>query len=135
MYKVNNEKSTDAIMTATGLVKENYLVGFELTISLWEENLKVLNSQLNKWLSLQGDYLNLMKDASEKLPNEGMRMWSEVFKPLSSPSDWFTSLQRNYLRLTQNASDKFTKDVLNLSQRYIERVSSAFSDYVSLLGR
>lgn len=74
-----------------------------------------------------------MKDASEKFPNEGMRIWSEVFKPLSSPTDWFTSLQRNYLRLTQNASDKFTKDVLNFSQR--NRVSSAFSDYLSLLGR
>jgi hypothetical protein len=128
--------STNAIMTATGLVKDNFLVGFELTISLWEENLGVLNNQFNKWLSLQRDYINLMKDVSEKFPDDGMKMWSESFNPLiSSPTDWFTSLQRNYLRSAQNASGKFTKDVLNLSQKNIERVSSAFSDYLSLLGR
>jgi len=136
MNKVNKEDLkvrdiTDGIKTATGLVKDNFFGGFEFTISLWEENLKVLN----KWLSLQRDYIHLMKDISEKYPHEGMRMWSEVFKPLSSPTDWFTPLQRNYLRLTQNASDKFSKDLLDLSQKNIERVSSVFSDYLSLLGR
>jgi len=40
---------TDIVKEATGLVKENYLVGLELTSSLWEKNLreKVLNSKLD----------------------------------------------------------------------------------------
>jgi hypothetical protein len=35
----------------TGLVKENYLMGFQLGLSHWEENLKVINNQIeNGWL-------------------------------------------------------------------------------------
>ena len=123
---------TDAIKTATGLVKENFLVGFDLTISLWEENLKVLSSQLDKWLSLQRDYINLVRDVSEKFPNEGVRMWSEGLKPLHAQTEWFTSLQRNYIRSTQNSSDKLTKDIIKLSQKSIERTFSAFEDYLNL---
>ncbi|MBI2486566.1 MAG: hypothetical protein HYW01_06340 [Deltaproteobacteria bacterium] len=112
---------TDAMKGVSVLVKENFLVGFDLTISLWEENLKVLSSQLDKWLSLQRDYINLMRDFSEKLPNEGMKMWSEGLKPLHAQTDWFTSLQRDYIRSTQNSSNKLTKDLLTLSQKSIDR--------------
>ena len=40
---------TDVVKEATGLVRENYLIGLELTSSLWEKNLreKVLNSKLD----------------------------------------------------------------------------------------
>ncbi len=104
-----------------GLVKENFLAGFDLTIFLWEENLKVLNSQLDKWLSLQRDYINLMRDLSEKLPNEGMRMWSEGLKPLLAQTEWFTSLQKDYISSTQHSSDKLAKDLLALSRKSVDR--------------
>ncbi|MGH7808553.1 MAG: hypothetical protein ACRENT_10730 [Thermodesulfobacteriota bacterium] len=125
MTKVKREAlkvgdSTDAIKAATGSVKENYLVGFELTISLWEENLKLLSSQLDKWLNLQRDYINHIRNISEKFLNEGMR-WSEDLKPLHAQTDWFTSLQRNYIRSTQNSSDKLAKDLLALSRKNIDR--------------
>jgi len=47
---------TDVVEEATGLVKENYLVGLELTSSLWEKNLreKVLNSKLDSIKLLRG---------------------------------------------------------------------------------
>ncbi len=125
----------DALKEASSLVKENYLAGLELTISLWEENLKVLNSQLDKWFVLQGDYINLMRDLAEKFPTEVMKMWSGGLKPLSTQTDWFISLQKNYLESVRSMSDKFTKDMLNLNQRNIERVFSAFSDYLALLER
>ena len=51
---------TDAFKEISGLIKENYrLLGLELTSSLYEENLKVLSSQLDKRFVLQGDYMNL----------------------------------------------------------------------------
>ena len=124
---------TDVVKEASGLVKENYLAGLELTISLWEENLKALSSQLDKWFVLQGDYINLMRDLSEKFPTEVMKMWNGSLKPLNAQTDWFISLQKDYLGFVRSTSDKFTKDVLNLSQKNIERVFSAFSDYLSLL--
>jgi hypothetical protein len=125
MTKAKNEalkvkNSEDAIKTATGLVKESFLAGFELTISLWEENLKVLNSQLDKWLSLQRDYINLMRDLSEKLPNESMKMWSEGLKPLLAQTEWLTSLQKDYISSTQHSSDKLAKDLLALGRKSMD---------------
>jgi len=125
MNKVNKEDLkvrdiTDGIKTATGLVKDNFFGGFEFTISLWEENLKVLNSQLDKWLSLQRDYINLMRDLSEKLPNESMKMWSEGLKPLLAQTEWLTSLQKDYISSTQHSSDKLAKDLLALGRKSMD---------------
>lgn len=136
MAKVKREELkdiTDATKELTDLVKEDYLAWFEFTTSLWEENRKVLNSQLDKWLSLQGDYINLMRDFSQKIPNEGMKMWNEFLKPLNAQTDRFMSIQKDYIESTRSASDKFTKGFLSLNQKSIERALSAFSDYVNPL--
>ena len=39
----------------TGFVRENYIKSFKLPISLWEDNLKFLNTQIEQWLSFQQD--------------------------------------------------------------------------------
>jgi hypothetical protein len=126
---------TDVVKETNGLFKENYLAGLELTTSLWEENLKVLSSQLDRWFALQRDYTNLVRDLSEKPPTEVTKVWGVGLKPLASQVEWFISLQKNYLASVKDISDKFTKDVISLNQKNMERVFSAFSDYLGLLGK
>ncbi len=61
---------TDIVKEATGFIKENYLAEIKHEISLLEKNLRenVLSNQLNKGIVLQGDYINLMSNLSEKSP-------------------------------------------------------------------
>lgn len=128
---------SDTAKETIGLVKENYFTWFGFSTSLWEENLKTLSSQMDKWLVLQDNYINVMKGFSEKLPtnggNGGMEKWNVGVKPLIAQMDWFISLQKDYVGFVRNTSDKFTKDLTNLNQKSMQRVFSAFDDYLNLL--
>lgn len=89
MAKVKREELkvrdiTDAVEGITGLVRDNYIAWFEFTTFLWEENLKMLSSQPNMWLSLQSSYMNTMRDISQRSPNEGIRAWNKSLKPLNT---------------------------------------------------
>ncbi len=64
---------TDVAKETIGLIKENYLAWLKLAISLWEENLKVLGNQSDKWFVLEGGCINLLRDLSEKFPRERMK--------------------------------------------------------------
>jgi hypothetical protein len=123
---------TDINKNIIGLFRDSYIVWFELTTSLWEQNLKMVSSQLNMWLSLQSSYVNTMRDTSQRSPNEGTRVWNEGLKPLNAQADWFVSLQRDYVESTRAASDKVTKDLLSLSQKSMETMLSIFDDYLNL---
>lgn len=124
---------TDTTKEITGLVKDNYLAWFEFTTSLWEVNLKMLSSQINMWLSLQSSYTNTMRrDNPQGSANEGIRAWNESLKTLNAQTDRFISLQRDYIESTRATSDKLTKDLINLNQKSIERILSAFDDYLNL---
>jgi hypothetical protein len=125
---------TDVIKETNGLVKENYLAGFELTISLWEENLKVLSSQFDKWVASQKDCMNLMKDFQGKSSTEATNGWGIGLKPLVAQTEWFVSLQKDYLESVRVMSDKFAKDVINLNQKNVEKAFSVFSGYLGLFG-
>ncbi len=108
---------TDVAKETTGLVKEIYLARLKLTISLWEKNVreKALSNQVDKWFVLQGDYINLMRDLSEKSPIQGMKMLSEGLKSLIDQTNWLISLQMDYLELVGGGmyADKSTKNMTN----------------------
>jgi hypothetical protein len=70
------EDLTEPVREITGLVKENYLNGVEFASSLWEENLKILNTQVDQWLNLQQDYIKAGGEYYEKFPKELVPFWN-----------------------------------------------------------
>jgi hypothetical protein len=124
---------TDFTREAIGLVKESYLMGLELSVFLWNENLKLLNSQIDNWFVLQQDYANFMKDFSQNFLGERIKMWNGGLKnPLGVQTDWYVSIQNNYLELLKNLSNKFAKNAVTLSQKNIETGFSVFDNFLNL---
>ena len=117
---------TEAVKGITGLVKENYLNGVELALSLWEENQKVLNAQVDQWLNLQQEFIKVGRELYDKLPKE-----VAIFSKGDSV-DRFVTIQKEYVESARKVSDKFTKETHNLAQKNVEKGFSLIDDYIGL---
>ncbi len=118
----------------TGLVKENYLNSVGVVLSFWEENLKVLNTQVEQWQSIQQDYINDGRELFEKFPKEIATPWNgSLQKVLNDTFDRFAAFQKNYFSSVRSVSaDKITKETLMLAQKNVEKAFSLFDDYLNL---
>lgn len=108
----------------------DYSNGFEFALSLWKENLKVLNVQLNEWLNLGQNYTNAVREFYEDLP-KATTPWRDS-KVIKGQFDRFVAFQRNYIGMVRDFSDKFMKETINLSQRNAEKAFSFLDSYFSL---
>lgn len=121
------EDFTNVVKGITGFVRDNYLNSWKLPLSLWEENLKVLGTQVEQWQNFQQDYINAVIEFYERFPggNGNPRATKENF-------EHFTAFQKNYVSLVMGASDRFTKETLNLIQKNVAKASSLFDSYLNL---
>jgi len=109
---------TNSVKEITGLVRENYLDGLELSLSILEENRKALNSQVDQWFKFQQTYINAGRKLYEKFPKD-IALFSN-----GNPVDSLIGLQKDYVDLIRKASEKFTKEAIDLSQKNIEKAFS-----------
>jgi len=123
---------TETVKGMTGLVKENYINGVEFALSLWEDNLKVLNAQVDQWLNLQNDYTNSVRELYERFPREAATLWDGNPKAINGQVDRLVAFQKDYVDSVRKVSDKFTKEALNLTQKNVEKAFSLIDDYIGL---
>jgi hypothetical protein len=121
------EDFTDGVKETTGFVRENYINSFKLPLSLWEENLKFLNTQVEQWLNFQQDYISAVIEFYDKFPG-----WNGNSKNTDSYFKYPLGLQKNYIDSVRSTLDRFTKENLNLIQKNIEKASSIFDSYLNL---
>jgi hypothetical protein len=117
---------TEAVKAITGLVKENYLNGVEFSLSIWEENLKVFNTQVDQLFNFQKEISRSGKELYDKFPKE-VATFSK-----GNSIDQFVILQKDYVESVRKVSDKFTKETQNLAQKNIEKAFSLVDDYIGL---
>jgi hypothetical protein len=111
----------------TEFVRENYVESFKQPISLWEENLRFLNTQIEQWLSFQQDYIDAVIEFYGKFPGlkGNLKETGNYFKyPLA--------LQKSYIDSVRSNLDSFTKKNLDLIQNNIKEASSLFDSYLDL---
>ncbi len=111
----------------TEFVRENYIESFKLPISLWEENLRFLNTQIDQWLSFQQDYIDAVIESYGKFPGlkGNLKETGNYFKyPLA--------LQKSYIDSVRSNLDSFAKKNLDLIQNNIQQASSLFDSYLDL---
>jgi hypothetical protein len=121
------EDFTDVVEQTTGFVRENYIRSFKLPISLWESNLRFLNTQIEQWINFQQDYNKAVMEFCDKFPgsNANSENTDSYFKyPLA--------LQKSYLDSVRGTLDGFTKTNLDLIHKNIEKASSLFDSYFDL---
>ena len=121
------EDFTDGVKETTGFVRENYIKSFKLPISLWEEILRFLNTQVEQWLSFQQDYISAVIEFYDKFPG-----WNGNSKNTDSYFKYPLALQKSYIDSVRSTLDDFTKQNLDLIQKNIEKASSLFESYLNL---
>ncbi len=123
---------SETVRGITGLVKENYLNGVEFALSLWEENLKVLNTQVDHWLNVKKNYINSVRELYEKSPKEVVPFWNGNSKVINDEVDRLVVFQKDYTESVRSISDRFTKETLNLTKKNVEKALSLFDDYLNV---
>jgi hypothetical protein len=116
-----------AVDETTGFVRENYIKSFKLPISLWEDNLKFLNTQIEQWLNFQQDYNKAVMEFYDKFPG-----WNGKSENTDSYFKYPLALQKSYIDSVRSTLDSFTKQNLNLIHKNIEKASSLFDSYFDL---
>jgi DNA repair ATPase RecN len=122
---------TETLKEITSIVKENYLNSVELWVSLWEENLKVINSQLENWLNMQQSYLNSLKEAYNKVQKDISTLTDP--KVVFEEIERLLALQKDYIDSLRRISNRYTKETFNLANRNTERFFSLFDECINLL--
>lgn len=119
----------------SGLVKENYLSNLKIALSLWEENMKFANAQIDQFLATQREYAEQVKAATEKFfPKEVVSFWNNSYsKVLDGSLDRVAEVQKEYINLARSASERFTKESINLTQKTAEKAFSVFEEYLKAL--
>ena len=130
MSKTNEApKVVDDFMVdeTTEFIRENYIKSFKLPISLWEENLKCLNTQIEQWIGFQEDYMDVVVEIYDKFPG-----WNVSSKDTNTYIKYHLALQKSYIDAVRNTLNDLTKNYLNLIQKNIENASSLFDSYFNL---
>lgn len=122
---------TEIFKEITGLVKENYLNGVEIWISLWEENLKIINSQLENWLNIQQGYLNSLKEAYNRVQKDISTLTDP--KVVFEEIERLLTLQKEHVDSLRRISNRYTKETFNLANRNTERFLSLFDECINIL--
>jgi len=117
--KVAKDLTEVVVDETTGFVRENYIKSFKLPISLWEDNPKFLNTQIEQWLSFQQDYINSVIEFYNKFPG-----WNGNLKGTDSYFKYPLALQKSYIDSVRSNLASFTNEKLDLIQKNIEKASS-----------
>src|SRR5919108_1944246 len=122
---------TEVFKGLSGLVKDNYLSNLKITLSLWEENQRFANAQIDQFLATQKEYAEQIKAAAERfVPKEVVSFWNNSYsKVLDGNFDRLAEVQREYINLARSASEKFTREAIALTQKTAEKAFSVFDDY------
>lgn len=121
---------TETVKGLTGLVKENYLNGVELALSLWAENLKVLDSQVDQWFSFQQEYVKTGKEWHKKLPKETETVFNGSSKAIEE-LDRLVTFQKDYVKSVRTITDKFKKETQSIAHKNVEKAFSLVEDYLN----
>jgi hypothetical protein len=121
------EDFTDVVEQTTGFVRENYIRSFKLPISLWESNLRFLNTQIEQWINFQQDYNKAVMEFCDKFPGSNANS-----ENTDSYFNYPLALQKSYLDSVRGTLDGFTKTNLDLIHKNIEKASSLFDSYFDL---
>ncbi len=128
-YKVQDY--TEMARELMGLVKENYLLGFQFGLSLWEENLKIINNQIDQWVAVQEGYSTLMREFFEKIPAGAVNFWSGNPKFASDYLEKIIAFQKDYASVVMSTSDRSVKEAHKLMKNGIDREFSSINDRIA----
>ncbi len=122
---------TNPVKEFTGLVKESYLNGFEFAVSLWEENLKSLNTQVDYLINAEKDYVKSLKEFYSNLPKEVNPFGNGNSKALDDGVDRIVAFQKDYVSAVRSLSDKLTRESRDLTHKNVEKAFSLFDDFLN----
>ena len=128
-YKVKDIK--DSVKSSNGMVRENYLNSLNLAFSIWEENVKVVNAQVDQLLSARDEYSKSVKEFYSKLPKELFPFDGEGPKTLEEGTDRVVNFQNEYIDSVRGISDKFAKEARSLTQKNVEKAFSLVDEYLN----
>ena len=85
------------------LIMENYLISFEIGVSIWKKNLEFLANQMDQWVEMQREFNYMLRSLYEKSPFEVMSFSESSFNKLTR--DTMKTVEKNWL---------FLNDCINL---------------------
>lgn len=125
---VKVKDSRNPVREVSELMRDNYINGVQVALSLWEENLNFLNAQGDRLFDFQQDYIKTVGEFYSKLPNELGPVGNRNSKLIKTGINLLAAFQKDNVGSIRSISDKFTKETLGLTKRNFEKSFSLFDE-------
>ena len=122
----------DMTRELTGLVKESYITGLQFFFSIYEESLKVINTQSEEWRRLHEESTRLVRETFERFPAEAVNFWNTHSRFIDSHAGKIIAFHKDYSQVLINTSDKFMKETIGLIKNSIDRIFGSFNEYLEV---
>ncbi len=80
------------------MARENWINGFQLCLSIWEESLKIPRNQIEQLISVQEEYATFIKEVSKRLPTKIVSLWSDNLKSVSASLERILFILKEFLK-------------------------------------
>jgi hypothetical protein len=119
---------TEMTREFTGIVKENYLNGVQLGVSLLEGNSKMINAQSEQLLAAQkAYYTTLTTEIVERFSTEAVNFWNYNSR---NHLQRVISFRKVFSNVVMNTSDRFMKEALLFMEKSVDKTLANFNAYL-----
>lgn len=129
---------SEPVKEFSGLVKENYLNGLDFSFALFEQNVKVFNTQLDHFFDLEKEFLSnvgeFYKDFPKDIPFAKYLPYEGGVKKATEQIDRFITYRKENVDTVKSLTEKFTKDARAIAHENVERAFSVFGEYFKAFG-
>ena len=126
------ETAKESVKEFSGIVKENYLNGIDFTFSLWEQNLKAINSHVTQVLDLEKEFVSNVNEYYKDFPKD-LPFANGKAVNISDQLDKYIEFGKEQAETAKNASEKLTKDVRTQTEANVEKAFAILGDYLNLI--
>lgn len=124
----NTEEFTSSFKEFSKLVRETYLSSIDFSLSVAEENKKVVSGQLENIFEAEKEYVKSVKDFYAEAPVKDLPLGKIDTKAFEDGIDRLIDYQKNAFNSVKGISDSVTAESYKIAKKNLEKGFSLFDE-------
>ena len=129
------QEFTSSFKEFSKLVKETYLSSIDFSLSVAEENKKVVNEQLENIIEAEKEYVNAVKDFYAEAPVKDLPLGKIDTKAFEDGIDRLIGYQKNAFDSVRGISDSVTAESYKIAKKNLEKGFSLFDEALDSINK
>ena len=130
---LHTEEFASSFKEFSKVLKETYLNSLDFSLSVAEENKKVINDQIDYFLGAEKEYVKSVKDFYAQAPVKDLPFGKFDTKAFEDGVDKLIDYQKNAIESVKGISDSVTTESYVIAKKNVEKGFSLFDEALDSL--